>query len=100
MKTSLRVSRKSIPQCDPAKGGTPEQKFRNAVHELGHVWGLEHDPIGASVMYPYDVGTYKVLMKPELAALEKRHALRPGVSREMVVVSGHCARERPRGTEG
>jgi hypothetical protein len=25
----------------------------------------------------------------ERAALEKRHALRPGVSREMVVVSGH-----------
>lgn len=68
---------------------TPEQKFRNAVHELGHVWGLEHNPIGASVMYPYDVGTYKVLMKPDLAALEKHHALRPSVSREMVVVSGH-----------
>ena len=53
-------------------GRTPEQKFRNAVHELGHVWGLEHNPIGASVMYPYDVGTYKVLMKPDLAALKKR----------------------------
>ena len=38
---------------------------------------------------PYDVGTYKVLTKPDLAVLEKRHALRPGVSREMVVVSGH-----------
>jgi hypothetical protein len=68
---------------------TPEQKFRNAVHELGHVWGLEHNPISASVMCPYDVGTYKVLMKPDLAALERRHALRPAVSREMVVVSGH-----------
>jgi hypothetical protein len=67
----------------------PEQKFRNAVHELGHVWGLEHNPAAASLMCPYDVGTYKVLMKPDLAALEKRHALRPGVSREMVVVSGH-----------
>jgi hypothetical protein len=69
---------------------TPEQKFRNAVHELGHLSGLEHNPIGASVMYPYDVGTYKVLMKADLAALEKRHALRPGVlQREMIVVSGH-----------
>jgi hypothetical protein len=68
---------------------TPEQKFRNAVHEVGHVWGLEHNPIAASLMCPYDVGTYKVLMKPDLAALEKRHALRSGVSREMIVVSGH-----------
>jgi hypothetical protein len=68
---------------------TPEQKFRNAVHELGHVWGLAHNTIAASVMCPYDVGTYKVLMKPDVAALEKRHALRPGVSPEMVVVSGH-----------
>ena len=68
---------------------TPEQKFRNAVHELGHVWGLEHNPIAASLMCPYDVGTYEVLMTPDLAALEKRHALRPGVSREMIVVSGH-----------
>jgi hypothetical protein len=68
---------------------TPEQKFRNAVHELGHVWGLAHNPVAASVMCPCDLGTYKVLMKPDLVALEKRHALRPGVSHEMVVVFGH-----------
>ena len=69
---------------------TPEQKFRNAVHELGHVWGLAHNPVAASVMCPCDLGTYKVLMKPDLVALEKRHALRPGVlQREMIVVSGH-----------
>jgi Matrixin len=69
-------------------GLTPEERFRNAAHELGHVFGLSHNNNAASLMNPYNVGSYKILDETDLAALAKLHALRPGTPLKVVVVSG------------
>jgi hypothetical protein len=64
---------------NPAMSSTPEQMFRDAVHEIGHLFGLPHNPSSVSVMYYDNFGQPGLLDFSDLRALAGLHKLRPAV---------------------
>jgi hypothetical protein len=62
---------------NPALSSTTEQMFRDAVHEIGHLFGLHHNPSVLSVMYFDDFGQDRSLDLADLRALAEMHKLRP-----------------------
>jgi Matrixin len=61
---------------DPTAPLTREEMYLTAVHEIGHMLGLKHNPNPRSVMYYLDVRKNEVLDRVDLAALSSRHKLR------------------------
>ena len=61
---------------NPTMESTPEEMFRDAVHEIGHLFGLHHNPHVASVMFFSDFGQAVSLDKADLKALAAQHKLR------------------------
>ena len=61
---------------DPAAPLTREEMYLTAVHEIGHLLGLKHNPNPSSVMYYLDLRKHEVLDRVDLAALSSRHRLR------------------------
>jgi hypothetical protein len=61
---------------DPAAPLTQQQMYLIAVHEIGHLLGLKHNPNPNSVMYYLDMRKQEVLDPLDLAALSSRHKLR------------------------
>jgi hypothetical protein len=72
--------------------------FQTSVHELGHVFGLQHSHNASSVMYFLCLGSPAFLDDTDLAALANRHKLRamavPSIlltqSAQPAHVSGSC----------
>jgi len=64
---------------NPAISSTSEQMYRDAVHEIGHLLGLQHNPSSLSVMFFNDFGQESSLDDSDLRALAALHKLRPGV---------------------
>jgi hypothetical protein len=62
---------------NPAVSSTAEQMFRDAVHEMGHLFGLQHNPSISSVMFFDDFGQESWLDLADLRALAGIHKLRP-----------------------
>lgn len=60
---------------------TTTEMFRNSVHELGHLFGLGHNPSSSSVMFFSDFDQQVSLDAADLEALAARHKLRAGVAR-------------------
>ena len=56
------------------------EMFMTAVHEIGHLLGLPHNPNEASVMYFFSYENSAVLDAADLASLAAGHNLRPGVA--------------------
>lgn len=56
---------------------TTNEIYSTAVHEIGHMLGLEHNTDAHSVMYFLDCDGSEVLDRKDLAALSRRHMLRP-----------------------
>lgn len=50
--------------------------YFTAVHEIGHIFGLKHNPSARSVMYYLDLDGNEVLDPVDLTSLASRHKLR------------------------
>jgi hypothetical protein len=55
---------------------TSDELYLTAVHEIGHMLGLKHNPSVHSVMYYLDLEGTEVLDSSDLATLAGRHKLR------------------------
>jgi len=56
-----------------------EEMFLDAVHEIGHLLGLSHNPDSLSVMYFFELEKSVSLDSVDLDALAARHKLRAGI---------------------
>jgi Matrixin len=61
---------------NPAQMLSEAELFRIAVHEIGHMLGLQHSSNAMSVMYGFDVDGLEWLDPTDLATLAIRHKLR------------------------
>jgi hypothetical protein len=61
---------------NPAHALNGTELFRIAVHEIGHVLGLQHSSNAMSVMYGFDLEGLKWLDPSDLTALAAHHKLR------------------------
>jgi hypothetical protein len=64
---------------NPAMDSTTEQMFRDSVHEIGHLFGLQHNPSISSVMFFDDFGQGRSLDFADLRALAAMHKLRSSI---------------------
>lgn len=62
-----------------------DEMYATAVHELGHLFGLRHNPSATSIMYYLDCDGTSSLDLSDLDALAARHALR-AMPREAIPV--------------
>jgi hypothetical protein len=53
--------------------------FRDSVHEIGHLFGLQHNPSVSSVMFFDDFGQSSSLDFADLRALAAMHKLRTSI---------------------
>jgi hypothetical protein len=70
---------------NPGAKLTEREMFRVCVHEIGHLFGLAHNPSGSSVMYFFGLDGSESLDAADLDALASRHKLRPGVLEKGVI---------------
>jgi hypothetical protein len=84
LKTSI-VARSQFTEWDNFQGWiafnpkaplTNSEMYLTAVHEIGHMLGLKHNPSMRSVMYYLDLEGTEVLDQTDLATLAGRHKLR------------------------
>lgn len=61
---------------DPKAPLSRTEMYLTAVHEIGHLLGLKHNPDPNSVMYYLDLRQREMLDRCDLAALAARHKLR------------------------
>ena len=61
---------------NPAKTLSEIELYRIAVHEIGHILGLQHNSNAMSVMYGFDLEGLELLDATDLAALASHHKLR------------------------
>jgi len=59
---------------------TADEMYATAVHELGHLFGLRHNPRASSIMYYLDCDGTSTLDQADLQALALRHAVRSGLA--------------------
>lgn len=78
---------------------TREEMFLDAVHEIGHVLGLAHNPDDSSVMFSFGVAKSAWLDAADLNTLAARHTLRPAIAglhaNIMVRLPARAANRRP-----
>jgi hypothetical protein len=71
---------------NPAVQLSRVELYLTAVHEIGHMLGLKHNPNARSVMYYLDLEGQEYLDATDLALLATRHRLRPHVRAGFPVV--------------
>lgn len=60
--------------------------YATAVHELGHLFGLRHNPRAHSIMYFLDCDATSTLDAADLQSLALHHALRVGIRSEIPII--------------
>jgi hypothetical protein len=66
---------------------TPIEMYLTAVHEIGHMLGLKHNPSTKSVMYYLDLEGTEVLDQSDIATLASHHKLRTAALMAPITVS-------------
>jgi len=61
---------------NPSARLTPSEMYLTAVHEIGHMLGLKHNPNARSVMYYLDLEGQEFLDPSDLALLASHHKMR------------------------
>jgi len=75
---------------NPAQTLSETALYRIAVHEIGHILGLQHSSNAMSVMYGFDLEGLEWLDATDLAALAVRHKLRiEALDKPVKVVQRH-----------
>jgi hypothetical protein len=64
---------------NPRSKRTEHEMFIVSVHEIGHLFGLPHNPRGSSVMFFLELDDSVSLIAADLNALAGRHRLRAGI---------------------
>lgn len=72
---------------DPRAPLTKTEMYLTAIHEIGHMLGLRHNPNPDSVMYYIDLEGPEVLDSYDLTALAAHHKLRLDLARAPIPVS-------------
>jgi hypothetical protein len=94
LKTSI-VARSQFTEWDNFQGWiafnpkaplSTTEMYLTAVHEIGHMFGLKHNPSVHSVMYYLDLEGSEVLDQSDLSTLAGRHKLRVGSLTEPIAV--------------
>jgi hypothetical protein len=62
------------------------EMYLTAVHEIGHMLGLKHNPNARSVMYYLDLEGPEYLDESDMALLASRHKLRPNIRARLSVL--------------
>ena len=70
---------------NPAAQLKPRELYLTAVHEIGHMLGLKHNPNSRSVMYYLDLDGQQYLDAADLALLSSRHKLRAHAPLSIVI---------------
>ena len=65
---------------EAAKHMSRSEMYGTAVHEIGHILGLKHNPSCRSVMYFLNVAGSEALDRDDILELRKHHQLRPAVA--------------------
>jgi len=71
---------------DPRAPLTKTEMYLTAVHEIGHLLGLRHNPSAYSVMYYIDLEGPEVLDSSDLTALAAHHKLRADLAQPPIPV--------------
>lgn len=72
---------------DPRAPLTKTEMYLTAIHEIGHMLGLRHNPNPNSVMYYIDLEGTEVLDSNDLSALALHHRLRTDTGHGPIAVS-------------
>jgi hypothetical protein len=72
---------------DPRAPLTKSEMYLTAIHEIGHMLGLRHNPNPDSVMYYIDLEGPEVLDSYDLTSLAAHHKLRLDVGLPPIPVS-------------
>ena len=65
---------------EAAKHMSRSEMYGTAVHEIGHILGLKHNPSCRSVMYFLNVNGSEALDREDILELRKHHQLRPAIA--------------------
>lgn len=74
---------------DPSAPLSRFEIYVTAVHEIGHMLGLQHNPSASSIMYFLDLEGPEVLDRKDLLSLSEHHQLRIAIAEAPIRVSKH-----------
>jgi hypothetical protein len=89
---------------EAAKHMSRSEMYGTAVHEIGHMLGLKHNPSCRSVMYFLNVNGSEALDRKDISELRQHHQLRPAIAATgfrpiLVIQSDSASKPEPRAVD-